>query len=296
MQIMSPNPNPVINEARRIAAATAGALLYSAGGNLFIVPAGLYNGGLMGLCQIIRTVLVEYLNVRFSFDVAGILYFILNIPILIMSWMILEKRFVIRSVINVAFTTLFMSLIPVYELISGDILTSCLVGGFISGFGAGLTLWSATAGGGTDLIGFMLIKKKGQFSIGGVNLSVDVVLYALCFFMFSPQTAIYSIVYAVIYSFVMDRVHQQNINVEAIAICSAPADELKEDLLGTLGRGITELPARGAYTGDEKVSLLVVLSKYEVSEFTSIVHKHDPKAFITFNEHVKVFGNFERKL
>jgi len=296
MQIMMPSKNPRITELKRIIASSIGALIYALGVNLFIVPLGLYNGGLMGFCQLIRTVLIRYLHMTFAFDIAGILYFIINIPILIAAWRTLDHRFVFRTIINVIVTTVFLSVIPTKELISNDILTNCLVGGAVTGLGCGITFWGSAAGGGTDVIGFIMIKHRQNFTIGRINLIVDFVIYAICLVMFNVQTAIYSVVYAFVCVIVMDRIHQQNINVEAIIVTRAPAEDLKKELLEVLDRGITLLPATGGYTGEEKVAFLIVTSKYEVAELNSIVRKHDPDAFITLKENTKIIGNFQKRL
>ena len=160
MHYLIPGKSPVATELKRAIAATLGGLLYSLGVNLFIVPLGLYNGGLMGYCQLIRTLLITYLHITPSFDIAGILYFLANIPIMILAWVKLDKKFVFRAVLNIAVVTLFLSIIPVKAVIQGDIITNCLVGGVITGAGTGVSLWAATPGGGTDLIGLMLIKKR----------------------------------------------------------------------------------------------------------------------------------------
>lgn len=295
MQIAVPTKNPKIMEMIRIVGCILSALIYAIGVNWFIVPLNLYNGGLMGFCQLIRTVLAEYLYITFSFDIAGILFFIINIPILILAWINLEHRFVFRTLINVISTTVFLSLIPIKALIPNDVLTNCLIGGAVTGLGCGITLWSAAAGGGTDLIGFMMLRKNRNFTIGRINLAIDFVLYMLCLLLFSVQTAIYSIVYAFVCSIVMDRIHQQNINVEAIIVTRFPADELKNDIMTTLDRGLTELPAKGGYTGDEKTAFLIVISKYEMSELNAIIKKYDPNAFVTFKENTRVSGNFIKK-
>ena len=296
MHYLIPGKSPVATELKRAIAATFGGLLYSLGVNLFIVPIGLYNGGLMGYCQLIRTLLITYLHITPSLDIAGILYFLATIPIMILSWIKLDKKFVFRAIINIAVVTLFLSVIPVKALIQGDMITNCLVGGVITGAGTGLSLWAATPGGGTDLIGLMLIKKGTRFSVGRVNLIVDVVLYMICFLMFNIQIAIYSIVYSAVCTFVTDKLHQQNINVQALIITDNPSNELQKALLLKLDRGITKLPAEGGYSGKEKDAFMIVISKYEVPELVATVKEHDPNAFITFNEGTRVFGNFERRL
>ena len=296
MNFLIPGKTPAVTELKRAVVATFGALLYSAGVNLFIVPLGLYNGGLMGYCQLIRTLLADYLHISFAFDIAGILYFILNIPIIILAWVRLDKMFVFRALVNTGIVTLFLSVIPTIQVLPGDMITNCLVGGVITGIGTGLSLWAATPGGGTDLIGMMLIKRREGFSVGKLNLIVDVILYIICLLLFNVQVAIYSVVYSVVSTIVIDKLHQQNINVQAIIVSDCPADELKDALINKLDRGFTELPARGGFSGAEKKAYLIVISKYEVSELISAVSACDPNAFITFNEDAKIYGNFEKRL
>lgn len=250
----------------------------------------------MGYCQLIRTVLANYLGIVFPFDIAGLLYFALNIPIMALAWVKLDKKFIFRCLINIAVITIFLSIIPTKQLLPGDMLVNCLVGGAITGLGTGISLWAATPGGGTDLIGLMLIKKASTFSVGKLNLIVDVVLYLICLLLFNVQVAIYSIVYAAVCMFVTDRLHQQNINVQAIVVTDVPADKLQDALITKLDRGFTELPARGGYSGAEKTAFLIVVSKYEVTELMTIVSEIDKNAFITFNENAKIFGNFEKRL
>ena len=71
-------------QINRYFGALAGAVIYSLGINLFIVPVSLYSGGIMGFAQVIRTVLVEYLHAPFqNFDVAGVIYYLINAPVLL---------------------------------------------------------------------------------------------------------------------------------------------------------------------------------------------------------------------
>lgn len=59
---------------QRNVVAVVGMLVFSAGINLFIVPANLYNGGVLGISQVIRTVLVRYFHLASgTTDIAGII-------------------------------------------------------------------------------------------------------------------------------------------------------------------------------------------------------------------------------
>ena len=98
--------NTLHNRWLRIVAAVVGELIAAAALNLFIVPLNLYTGGAMGVCQLIRTLLQTYLGLNFgSYDIAGILYFLVNIPILLYGYKYLGQGLVIKTIIcTVAFS------------------------------------------------------------------------------------------------------------------------------------------------------------------------------------------------
>ena len=73
-------------ETKRTMLAVLASFIYSAAMNLFVVPVGMYSGGLMGICQVIRTLLVEHLGLSANIDIASIIYFLLNLPLLYFAW------------------------------------------------------------------------------------------------------------------------------------------------------------------------------------------------------------------
>ena len=115
-----------------------GGVLYAVAVNLFIVPFNLYSGGIVGIAQLIRTVLADYIHIDFgSRDVAGIIFYVLNIPILIYAFPRLEKLFFLKTLVAVTALMLAMSFIPTTKIVD-DPLASTIVGGFLSGAGIGL--------------------------------------------------------------------------------------------------------------------------------------------------------------
>ena len=69
------NKKIAMYEGKRTLGSIVGAFLYAAGINLFVVPTGLYTGGVMGICQVIRTVLARFFGLQFdTFDIAGVIY------------------------------------------------------------------------------------------------------------------------------------------------------------------------------------------------------------------------------
>lgn len=288
-----------VYRVRRLAGMLAGAFLYAFGVNWFVVPSKLYSGGVMGFAQILRTVAVEFMHLPVgNFDIAGVIYYAINIPIFIMAYNSIGKRFFFKNALCVTAITAFLSFIPIpaAPILEEDILANCLIGGIVCGFGTGLMLKMGGSSGGMDIIGLALIKWKKNFSVGKVNLIVNAVLYSICFFLFNIPTGIYSLIYASVSSVAMDRVHAQNINVEVNIVTKGSRKEMEDEIFTQLGRGITKWQVKGAFTGDSAEILYVLLSKYEVGHLKHIVRKYDPAAFMVINEGVTVDGHYLRKL
>ena len=286
----------LVYEGKRSLISIFGAFLYAAGINLFVVPAGLYTGGVMGVCQVIRTILAEFFHLDFgNLDIAGIIYYIINVPIFIIAFTRLGRKFFAKTLITVTAITVFMSVIPPVVIVE-DVMAACIVGGIVSGAGVGILLRMGSSGGGMDVVGVLLTKWKRDFSVGKVNLLVNLVLYGTCLFLLDVEVVVYSIIYAAVYSVAMDKMHTQNINVEVNVITKADTTALEKEVFQELGRGITKWSALGAYTYDRSHVLYIMLSKYEVNQLKTIIHKYDPNAFIVVNEGVSVDGNYLKKL
>lgn len=283
-------------ETKRTLGGLLGAFLYAAGINLFVVPAGLYSGGVMGICQVIRTLLIEYLHMDFgTMDIAGFIYYLVNIPIFVIAYKKLGRIFFVKTVVTVTAITLFFSLIPPVMIVE-DAMAACMVGGILSGAGVGIVLRMGSSGGGMDVVGVLLTRWKRDFSVGKVTLFVNLALYATCLFLFDMEIVVYSVIYAAVYSVAMDKVHIQNINVEVNIISKVDTTVLEKEVFEELGRGITKWTTLGAYTHEQSQILYITLSKYEVNRLKSIIRKYDPNAFIVVNEGVSVDGNFLKKL
>lgn len=290
--------NTLHNRWLRLVAAVAGELICAVGVRLFIVPLNLYSGGLMGVCQLFRTLMQTYLDLDFGTgDIAGILYFALNVPILLFAYKTLGKHLVFKTLVCTLSYSLFYSVVPTPAVpIVDDYLTACLLGGILNGIGCGIALTCGGSGGGLDIVGLCLSKRGSRFTVGKFSLTFNVFLYAACLFLFQPEIAIYSVIYNYFSAMVLDRMHQQNVSVEALIFTRDDQEKLARFIIEKLGRGVTYWNGVGAYTGTDLHVLCVCLSKYEIEELLHTVHTIDPHAFVTVQEGVRVHGNFQRKL
>ena len=280
----------------RCAGIVAGAVLYSLGLNLFVVPAGLYTGGIMGFAQLLRTLIVHLTGLEMKFDIAGVINYAINLPILCIAWRRVDHRAVFKTLLSVTSTTIFLSLVPRTDILSGDKLAECLIGGMLCGCGIGVTLWMGGTSGGMDVIGMMLLKKGSHTSIGHVNLIWNLALYAICAAAFNLSTAIYSVLFSFVSTTAMDKLHMQNINVEVTVVTKVLSPEMEREILVDLHRGITRYEGIGEYTGQPVHIFYILVNKYEIGQLRAIVLKHDPHAFIVAKDGAVVYGNYKKKL
>ena len=192
---------------------------------------------------------------------------------------------------------MFYSLIPVPSTpIVADYLTACLLGGILTGVGCGIVLTCGCSSGGLDVVGLCLSKRGSTFTVGRFSLAFNAFLYAACLILFNPEVAIYSVIYNFVTSMVLDRLHQQNINVQALIFTRTDQHVLGQFVMEKLRRGVTYWTGTGAYTGEDVHVLCVCLSKYEIEELIHAVHSIDPHAFLTVQEGTRIYGNFQRKV
>lgn len=290
--------NTLHNRTLRLLACIFGQFLSAVGLNLFLVPLNLYSGGIMGVCQLIRSLLQMFLDVDFgTLNIAGILYFLFNVPILILGYRTLGRPLVVKTLICTAAYSLFCSLIPISAVpIIDDALTSCLLAGILIGAGCGIALTCGGSSGGLDIIGLCLNKRGFRFTIGKFSMGFNAVIYTICLILFSPAVAIYSVIYNFTTCTMMDRSHQQSINVQALIYTRDSEGKIEHYITEKLHRGVTYWDGIGAYTKEGVRVLSVCLTKFEIEQLLHAVRSIDPTAFITVQEGVRVYGNFQRKV
>lgn len=277
--------------------ALGGAFLFSCGINILITPLGLYNGGFTGLAQLIRTLLIQNLELDFlnNIDIAGIIYYLINIPLFLWAWKEMGRLFLIKSIITTTFQTLLMTFVPIpKEPIVSDYLTACIIGGLVVGVGTGMVLRGRSSGGGQDIVGVIGVKKFPNFSVGKITIMMNVVIYGMCLWMFDIEIVIYSLIYTTVLAMACDRIHVQNINMSAMIFTKK--EGISEAVLKEMRRGVTSWEGTGAYTNESSHILCIMISKYEVEQLKEIVHRIDPQAFLILNEGSTVVGNFEKRL
>lgn len=264
-------------------------ILGAIGMNLFLIPANVYASGFTGVAQLISRVLQDYAHLPIS---TGTLYILLNIPVVLIAWKQVGKSFTLFSFLSVVFTTLFLELIPVRS-VSDNIILNAIFGGVIVSIGTGLALkWGASTGG-LDIVAMIVSHKKGK-PIGTYFLMFNSVIILSAGALFGWEKALYTLLSLYASTRVIDAIHTRYVKLTAFII-TKQGQELRKAIQSQLVRGITTIPATGAYTNEKKEVLMIVFSRYELYELTKIINSVDPGAFTNVVHTESVFGLFRKE-
>lgn len=276
--------------------AIIGVTTFAVAFRLFIVPVGLFSGGVTGISQIIVYFLHKTFNIALEgVDLTGVIYWAINVPMLLIGFGTIGKKFFFRTLFSITVQALVIAFLPTpSKPLLDDVLLNCLIGGAFAGLGIGTALRSGSSSGGTDILGMYFSKKYRDFSVGKINLLINVTIFTLSAFLFNLNVGAYSTVYALVSGFVTDRVHDQTIKISIMIVSENP--DIGSILNSQLRRGVTSWMGKGEYTKEDKHIYMTVVSKYELNKVINILRKNDKHAFVQISSPRRIIGNFEQRL
>lgn len=269
-----------------LAVLTFGAAIYSFGIKDIVVAKGLMSGGVSGVA-----LLIFYLTGALG---PGVYYFLLNLPLMVLGWVSLSRRFILYTVYGMGILSLFMQLMPERALIA-DPLLAAVFGGAVMGAGSGIMLRTLGSAGGTDILAIWL-NQKYNLRIGQFNFFFNLAVFAAGMAFYDPTLALYSIILSYANSKVMDYVLALFNQRKMVFIISDKADAIAHDIISSLKRGATFLHGAGAYTGKSKRVILTITNTVEIKRLEELVFSHDPNAFFVVENTFNVLGEgFSRR-
>ncbi|WP_445670493.1 YitT family protein [Paenibacillus sp. FSL W7-1287] len=261
---------------------TVSSLLLAFGFNMLLVPLQLLSGGISGVAMVIGYITKSNI---------GWLYLLLNLPVLIWGWFVLGKQIVIWSIFSVATSTLFMQLIPVYQL-AHDELLGAVYGGIAVGLASGIALRCGGSTGGFDIIASIVTLKK-DLPLGVILSTLNGLVITLhILFTWDFELAMYSLVSIFVAGKIIDVIHIKHLKV-TVFIITTETDAMLKQLLNH-PRGITIIKTRGAFTSNDRDMLMTVRTRYELAGLKKEIQSIDQHAFVNIVETVSVIGQFRK--
>lgn len=269
---------------RRFGLILAGTVVCGIGIRAFIEPAHIAPGGASGAA----------LMIHFLTGVpVGLLILFLNIPLLVLAWFFLSRRFaVLTAGVSVLSAVILDGIItpfcPVYD---GSRLLGSLYGGVLAGGGMALVFLAGASTGGTDILGYLLQKKRPHISIGRALLMVDGVILAVSVAVFGDvESALFGLIALYAQTRVVDSVLYGASTGRLVFVVTAKPERLIQRIICEVGRTATVLPGQGAYSGKKLSLLLCTVKKAQFEKLKTIIREGDPEAFVVAAEASEVLN------
>jgi uncharacterized membrane-anchored protein YitT (DUF2179 family) len=259
---------------------TTGSLLCAVAINGILIPKQFLAGGISGLA-LFFFYLVPAVPV-------GVGYFLLNIPLFVLGWLFVGRRFFFYSLAGMIIFSLVV-LIPMPTIPIQDRFLSALAGGIISGIGSGIILRSVGSAGGLDILSIILLKKF-SLRVGTTIMGFNLLLLLAGLFRFNVEIVLYTMVYMFVTSQLVNLVVTGLNQRKAVMVVSPKWQEIAHEIMETMQRGVTIVNGEGGYTGQELRILYSVITFQELSRFKEMVRQHDPQAFMVVTETLEVMG------
>ncbi len=261
-----------------------GAFIQAIGLRLFLIPANLASGGVSGIAQLINHVTGWKI---------GLMIFLGNIPLFALGWRFLGgKKFIIRTALAVIAYAFFVdALVRVLPAggITDDILLNSVYGALVSGIGFGIVYRGEGTSGGSDILSRILNRWRG-IPISQSYMLVDSLVILSAGFIFGWKEALYALI-ALYVSGIVTEIASQGLSVVRTAfIVTTKSQAVSQEIFKTLNRGVTLLPAKGAYTGEERTMLYCVVTRSEIMHLKRIVNEADPRAFMVIGQAHEALG------
>ena len=274
---------------------TIGIIIFCLAINLFVQPADLYSGGVLGLAQLCNKLFDHIFDI--TFNVTSLIYLLMNIPLFILAYKKISKSFCSRTIYAIILQTILLFLIPVPDKpLVEEVLTNVLVGGTLAGVGCALILSSTGSTGGTDIIGIVLTNKYPAFSVGKFAIAFNTIIYGISGIVYGVSTMIYSIMYSIVENMSLDKLHEQNISSSALIFSKNKPNEILKFIKNDLKRGATWWKGTGEYDRTDTYVVYVVLSRYELHKLEKYIKVTNQKVFLTKSDFVQVEGDFAKRL
>lgn len=255
--------------------------------NMFFDPLELVTGGVTGLAIVIKALTSSFVDGGIPIYLTNL---VINIPLFLLAVFIKGKNFGARSF----FATVYLSFALYYtsemSAVTNDILLGSVFGGVVSGIGLGLVFLAFSTTGGTDLAASIIQHFIKHFSIAQIMLALDSTIILFGVFTFGAEKAMYAIIAVFISVKVIDGILEGFHFSKAAFIISYKTDQIAENIMNILERGVTGLSGHGKYTNESKEVLLCVVSKREIVKLKEIVRDIDVNAFVIVADVREVVG------
>lgn len=241
----------------------------------FLMPSHLAVGSITGLAVVLSE--ITALNV-------SLITLVLNFLLLIVGLIFIGKDFGVKTIYTSLLLPVMLAaleqLFPDFNSIMGDPFLDMLCFIFLVAIGSTILFNLNASSGGLDIVA-KILNKYLRMELG-TALSLSGILIALtAALVYDAKTVALSVLGTYLYGLILDHfIFGMNIK-KRICIMSEKQDEIIGFILNTLHSGASLYQAVGAYTGEARNEIIVIVTKQEYIKLINYISQTDANAFVT---------------
>lgn len=278
----------LLHELKNLIMIAVAALIYAVGISFFLDPNQLAPGGVTGIAVILN----RLVNVE-----TGTLYFILNVPIVLLGAWKFGFHFIAKTAYAIVLVSAFTNLLSPMGALTDDLLIAGAVGGILTALGIGLIFRAGATTGGTDIIIKILRLKYRHLKTGFLFLCTDIMIVSLSAIVFRDlEVAFYALATVIISGKALDYVLYGGDEAKMMFIITEKPHEIGKRLMDELEVGVTYLHGEGGWTGNEKRVVFSMVPNRLGAEVQDIVKHEDSSSFMVVTSANEIYGEGYKNL
>lgn len=254
----------------------------------FVQPAGLLSSGFTGLAILIERI-TGLVGAHFSTSLGMVA---LNIPVAVLCWRSISRRFVVFSLLQVVLSSCFLRVFTGMPPLFDELLLQVVFGGFLYGFSIAIALRAGASTAGTDFISLMVSNRTGK-SIWGVIFAGNCAVLGIFGTLFGWEAAAYSIIFQFISTKAIETFYHRYDRL-TLQITTSKPDEVLQAYVQAFRHGSSCVEAIGGYSRQPYWVITTVISSYELDDVMQVVRMQDERAVVNALRTENFFGGFYR--
>jgi uncharacterized membrane-anchored protein YitT (DUF2179 family) len=253
----------------------------------FVNPANFAPSGVDGISMMVQ---------RLTGINMGYVSLAINIPLLIVAWFFISKKYVIYTSLFTIVSSgamIVMEKINMYEYVTENhVWIAVFASGIMLGVRTAIMIRIGGSTGGVDIVACIVQKKKPYMNIETLISIFCYVTIGVSFFVYQNiESIIMSVVQTLIFNLAMNSVLKPTRNAVEVRIITSEPEKFKEDILTNLKHGATVLDCHGMFTGEKKAMIITIINIHQMDELIKLSKKYD-SSFVYFSDVSGVWGNF----
>jgi uncharacterized membrane-anchored protein YitT (DUF2179 family) len=251
-----------------------GVVMASIGLKGFLLPNNFLDGGAMGMSLLLQI---------FTHVDLSIIIVLVNLPFVILGARQISREFAVKSALAIAVLAILVHYINL-PMVTSDKLLIAVFGGFFLGGGIGFSIRGGAVIDGTEVMAIN-VSKHSSLTIGDFIAVFNVLLFLVAAFLLNMETAMYSMLTYLSASKTVDFIINGIEEYIGVLVVTRKPDEVKDQIIEYMGRGVTALRSAGGYGSsgkytDEGKVLFCVVTRLEVTKLLLEIQKIDQDAFV----------------